>query len=171
MSDLLIPTAVYETYFISRIYGDSYQSYKIDVGTFSKESFALEFAANKIKKSIVRIYKELPKFARYDNVSYYEYEKTKELMAFLKETYNSFKEDMSHKEINDFIYKVSKEIEQKIAINSFNFFSIDKCIPFLHLFFVRGKGATEKYVLVIEEKLIDQVSQEKKEEEELPDKL
>lgn len=171
MSDLLIPTAVYETYFISRLYADSYQFYKIDVGTFSKESFALEFAANKLKKSIVRIYKELPKFARHDNVSYQEYEKIKELMEFLKETYNSFKEDMSHKEINDFIYKVSEEIEKQIAINSFNFFSVGKCTPFLHLFFVRGKGTTERYVLAIEEKLIDQVSQEKTEEKDLPDKL
>lgn len=66
MSNSLIPTAVYETYFMSKLYSDWGQYYKIDVGTFSKESFALEFAANKLKKSIVRIYNELPKFARYD---------------------------------------------------------------------------------------------------------
>lgn len=172
MSDLLISTAVYETYFISRLYGDSYQSYKIDVGTFSKESFALEFAANKLKKSIVRIYNELPKFARHDNVSYEELNKIKELMEFLKEAYNSFKEDMSHREINDFVYKVAAEIKDKVAINSFSFFSIDKCIPFLHLFYTwEDRSVAERYVLVIEEKLIDQVPQEKTEEEELPDKL
>ncbi len=171
MSDLLIPTAVYETYFMSKLHSYMGQSYKIDVGTFSKKSFALEFAANKLKKSIVRIHKELPIFTKYNDPSYQGYSKVKELKNFLKETYNSLKEDMSHEEINDIIYKVSTEIKQKIATKEFSYFSVEKCTPFLHLFDVRENYfSPEKFVLFIEEKLIDQVPEENSGEE-LPDKL
>ena len=93
-------------------------------------------------------------------------------MDFLKIIYNSFKEDMSHQEINDFIRKVSAEIKDKVTLNSFIYFSVDKCTPFLHLFYTSAnKSVSERYVLVIEEKFIDQISQEETREEELPEKL
>lgn len=157
-----MPTSVYDAYFIAESPEQPYPVERVEIGLFSTETFALEFAIIKIKKSIENLCDVLSENIKIKKAfTKEEIIAVKKVIEFLKETHNSLNGDFTKEEIDELIEKIMDEIIDNLSVQRQMEISDRSDIfdPFCHEFFNSyGEPDTvEMFTLVIEERFIDQV--------------
>lgn len=157
-----IPIVVYDAYFIAESSEQPHPIERVEIGLFSTETFALEFAIIKIKKSIENLCDVLSENIKIKKAfTKEEIIAVKKVIEFLKETHNSLNGDFSKKEINTLVESIASEIikilsvEKLIQISDMSNLFDPFCREFFNSY---GELETvEMFTLVIEERFVDQV--------------
>lgn len=125
-------------------FGDSYQFEEIELGTFSKETFAIDAIVLKIKEGVYHLYESFVEELQAIKEEKWSLTKDgkqrirgiEEVVKFLKETYNGgFHENLSVESINELIKNVSIKLRD---VKNFNFFEyiIENDNSYFHPFFL-----------------------------------
>jgi len=160
---------------------DFYQSEVIDLGLFSKETFAIDAAVLKIKEGIYNLYKifieELNDRKENDfflsGEQIFITESIEVVVKFLKETYNnSFSDNFDVKKVNEIIQNISEtlqetenfDVDDYYRRNDSSYFS-----PFFCVFYDDFSETHEydAFVLEIKEVVVDKFSSD----QELPSSI
>jgi len=167
---------VYKARLIAHSYvSNSFQFEEIELGTFSKETFAIDAVILEIKEGVYKLYESLVE--ELQDIKEEKWSLTEdgrqrikgieEVVKFLKETYNGgFHENLHIQSINQLIENISTKLRD---VEDFNFFEYivnnDNSYfhPFFSMFYCNQSSDSEEstFTFEINEVVVDKISSRK----------